>query len=742
MDDRFLSRLRAAARMLVPGADDRAYLRAVRGSNLFDRQFYRSTNPRMHWLSSLFPERHYILRGEAMGLRPNPEFSPAAYLRGNPDLDPRAVRPFRHYVTHGLAEGRQTLDPVVDRNHIPLPAPRLRPIDLPQPPARFAVVVHLYYHEMWPEFAEILRRQTFDFDLFVTVVRFAEETDDVQAAIRADFPEAVVIDVPNQGRDILPFVTLVNAGALAPYAAVCKLHTKRSPHRQDGDIWRRHLIDGILGDPDRVRHRLDRFLADGDAAFWVADGQHYKGTEWWGSNAARTENLMRRIECEADPSALSFPAGSIYWVKPVILDMVRGMALTPGDFDPEDSQVDGTTAHAMERALGYISRACGMTILQASDLDRIRPPHALPRPRLVTAFYLPQFHPVPQNDVWWGPGFTEWHNVTRARAIWPGHGQPALPSDLGFYDLRLTDTMAAQAKLARAHGIDAFCVYHYWFDGARILEAPIDNLLARPEVDFPFYLCWANESWRRNWDGLSGDVLMPQSYAPGFGAALAESLVPYFADPRYLRPDGTRPRFVIYRPEDMTDPAGAVAQMRQTWRDRGVGEVELGAVRFHIEGEHPVAADLFDFWVEMPPHGLVRDGQFLWGGRDGNRLPFDLPGNFDGLVYDYTTLSTRSTDAEYLAHLPARIIAGIMPGWDNTARRGPSAHIAYGANPGAFRRWLRDLCVERLPESYRGELFVNAWNEWAEKAVMEPSEQYGDAYLRVLAEVCTPAEDG
>ena len=333
----------------------------------------------------------------------------------------------------------------------------------------------------------------------------------------------------------------------------------------------------------------------------------------------------------------------MYWMKPQILELLRGLQLTVDDFDPELGQTDGTLAHAIERAMGVMVDAAGMQIHQTSQLANAKTPAktmADHKPKFVSAFYLPQFHPTPQNDSWWGKGFTEWTATTRAKPNFVGHNHPVLPTDLGFYDLRATETLGAQTELARSAGIDAFCVYHYWFDGDRILEKPIDALLQRPEVDFPFYLCWANESWRRNWDGLSGEVLMGQSYASGFGRDLALSLLPYFNDPRYQRPDGIRPRFMIYRPEDMPDPAAAVAEMRETWRQAGIGEVELGAVMFHVGGENPVADDLLAFWVEMPPHGLVQGDDYLYGGLDGNQMQCGVAGGFSGLIYDYTVSYT------------------------------------------------------------------------------------------------------
>jgi len=730
-----LSRLAKFLKLLCLSPPQLFYVRRMQKSGLFDRQFYLTANPGLHRIFHYFPERHYLLVGERAGLYPNPDFSPKAYLRHNPDLRQTTLSPFDHYLRTGRHENRITKDLPSDNSlSLNIALPKLR--ENPASQARYAIVVHLYYHSLWEEFAETLAAQDFDFDLFVTLTYKGNESDALMAQIRAQWPQALVVAMPNRGRDIFPFVHLVNSGLLQGYRAVCKIHSKKSPHRQDGDHWRQHLIAGILPGPD-TDALLQRFCRDPKAGVWVADGQHYDDPQWWGSNFDRVQLLLQSIEVPVDENHLSFPAGSMYWLKPQLLALLRGLQLTVDSFDPEEGQTDGTLAHCLERAMGMMVDAAGLQIRQTTQLTRSkgRPAKAPTKPVFTSAFYLPQFHPTPQNDAWWGKGFTEWMATTQARPNFLGHAQPVLPADLGFYDLRATEVLGQQAALARDAGIDAFCVYHYWFDGTRILEAPIDKLLQRADVDFPFYLCWANESWRRNWDGLSGEVLMAQSYAPGFAADLAQNLLPYFNDPRYQRPDGSRPRFMIYRPEDMPDPVAAVAEMRDTWRQAGLGEVELGAVLFHIEGDTPVARDLFDFWVEMPPHGLVGGGDYLYGGLSGNSMQSEVAVDFSGLIYDYSQLRATSQSRRYVNSLPAKTIAGIMPSWDNTARRGRAAHIAYGANPATFEAWLRELLRTRIAKSYRQELFINSWNEWAEKAMLEPSQQYHNAYLDVLRRV-------
>ncbi len=731
MQPNFSSRLRNLSRFLFLSRSQAKYLRKIKRSALFDTQFYTSTNPQLNGLFRRFPARHYVVFGENINLRPNPDFSPGAYTHLNADIAALNMPPFLHYIEHGHAENRLTKELPPMEETVQFTAGTLRPREQDRAPADYAMHVHMYYHDLWPEFADKLNSLDIDFDLFVTITDKGDATDALITQITADFPDAYVVRMPNHGRDIFPFVHVVNSGLLDPYKAVCKFHTKKSPHRQDGEQWRDHLINGILpgvGTADLVA----RFLADRESVFLVADGQFYNDTQWWGSNRQTVTGLLHRVEERIDPNHLSFPAGSIYWVKPLILSMIKGLELRQDTFEPEYNQVDGTLAHAFERAIGYLAKAGSKTVRQVSELADMVPSPDLPKPAFTSAFYLPQFHPTPENDAWWGKGFTEWNSAVLAKPNFPGHAQPQLPADLGFYDLRLPKTMGAQWAMAADAGIDAFCVYHYWFSGKRVLQEPIDNLMDAPDIPFNFYLCWANESWRRNWDGLSGEILLDQKYEDGFEQELAADAARYMRDPRYMRVDGSRPRFVIYRPDDMPDPAANVARLRAAWRDLGIGDVELGAVLFHIEGENPVADDLFDFWVEMPPHGLVSSSDYLFGGPDGNQLGMEPRGGFGGLIYDYAAVAKNSVSKSYTKHLPAHTIAGIMPSWDNTARRGANAHIAYGANPLRFNAWLEDLCQNRLETSYRGELFVNAWNEWAEKAVLEPSRQYGATYLNVL----------
>lgn len=329
------------------------------------------------------------------------------------------------------------------------------------------------------------------------------------------------------------------------------------------------------------------------------------------------------------------------------------------------------------------------------------------------AFYLPQFHPIPENDAWWGRGFTEWTNVTRAAPLFPGHYQPHLPTDLGFYDLRVPETRAAQAALAKEHGIDGFCYYHYWFNGRRILEKPFNAVLKSGAPDFPFCLCWANENWTRVWDGWNGQVLLEQHYSPEDDRRHLRTLVDAFRDPRYIRVDG-KPLFLVYRVSMLPQPA----QTAEVWREEayrlGVGDLQLCTVE-SLHGDRVDPASIgFDAAIEFQPDWLNL-------GTPSRVLDQEVR------VFDYATMIQRMrerTPANY------RRYPCVTPSWDNTARRRKNAYILHNSTPDIYQTWLHEAIDEAFAVDAEEPLvFVNAWNEWAEGAHLEPDQKWGRGYL-------------
>jgi GT2 family glycosyltransferase/glycosyltransferase involved in cell wall biosynthesis len=344
-------------------------------------------------------------------------------------------------------------------------------------------------------------------------------------------------------------------------------------------------------------------------------------------------------------------------------------------------------------------------------------------PKLI-AFYLPQFHPIPENDKWWGKGFTEWTNVAKAKALYEGHHQPRRPSDLGYYDLRLPEVREAQAELARAHGIHGFCYHYYWFDRGRLLERPLDDMLDSGRPDFPFCLCWANESWTRRWDGSEKDILMAQNYDEGFAGRFAEDVVRYLTDPRYIRV-GDRPLLIVYRIDQIPNIEEVLETWRQVFRDQGVGEVFLGAVEC-FDMTNPTRFG-FDGAIEFPPHNPpLAENRPLDPGR--RMRVNNLDPEFSGLLRDYRD-AVRARTAMQPVGYP--LFRGVIPSWDNTARSGPRALIYHHASPEAYQEWLTAALRSSAAFSAPHEpvVFVNAWNEWAEGAYLEPDEEHGHDYL-------------
>jgi len=350
-----------------------------------------------------------------------------------------------------------------------------------------------------------------------------------------------------------------------------------------------------------------------------------------------------------------------------------------------------------------------------------------PLARLI-AFYLPQFHPIPENDEWWGKGFTEWTNSAKAKPLFPGHNQPNIPGDLGYYDLRLAETREAQAALARQYGVEGFCYYHYWFAGKQILERPFNEVLSSGKPDLPFCLCWANQTWTGIWHGAPNRVLIEQTY-PGEADHRAhfETLLPAFRDPRHIRVDG-KPLFVLYQPHAIPD----TRKVLEFWRSL--------AARAGLKGLYLVGNDV----GSHSPAALGLDALAAYALPDrrpwvSRRTPLKW------LWRRYEALRGRPTVYRYKDVLPALLapeVPGvenfpcIIPNWDNTPRSGKDGLVLRGSTPELFRRHAAEAFerVRAKPREHR-IVFIKSWNEWAEGNYLEPDLRFGHRYLEVLRDV-------
>lgn len=362
------------------------------------------------------------------------------------------------------------------------------------------------------------------------------------------------------------------------------------------------------------------------------------------------------------------------------------------------------------------------------------------------AIYLPQFHPIPENNEWWGKGFTEWTNVAKAKPLFNGHYQPHLPADLGFYDLRLEETRLAQEELAKKSGIYGFCYYHYWFNGKRLLETPLKRKLENPKEDFPFMLCWANENWTRVWDGREKNVLLEQQYSEKDDVEHIRTLIKCFKDSRYIRVDG-KPVMIIYKSCRIPD----IKLTIKTWRNEASKEgIELYLCRMDGFGnygnEH--LKDGFDAAIDFEPFSIKRE-EFL------NHLKWKNINNKTSLWYLKYKLSSDTARKEMINKLFSAIdyseyvdfvmkypeydykcFPGITPMWDNTARKKENYFLFRNSNPEKYQQWLQHEVNKFEPFSKNENfIFINAWNEWAEGNHLEPCQKWGKKYLEATGNV-------
>jgi lipopolysaccharide biosynthesis protein len=345
-------------------------------------------------------------------------------------------------------------------------------------------------------------------------------------------------------------------------------------------------------------------------------------------------------------------------------------------------------------------------------------------PQLI-AFFLTQFHPTPENDLWWGKGFTEWTNVTKAERQFEGHYQPHLPTDLGFYDLRVRETRREQINLAKEYGIDGFCYHYYWFSGKRLLNHPLDDMLSDPSSEMPFCLCWANENWTRRWDAAEHEVLIAQQYRPDDDLNFIQSLVPVFADPRYIRLDGA-PFLIVYRPQHLPDARKTAGIWRKFCREMGIGEIHLCAALTH--GNEDFRQFGFDSGVEFPPHNLRPT-------NINKKVRFFQ--HFRGNVMEFADVAQSYLDRDYGSH---RVFRTVFPSWDNTARTGNRALIVVNGTPENYEFWL-STTIDRLNKAgvEVPMVFINAWNEWAEGCHLEPDRRFGRRFLQATLNAKTGA---
>ncbi len=718
--------------------------------------------------------RHFVVLGDYLGRAAGPLFDGTLYQRRYTDVADARMPPLRHFLTHGRREGRQAPSDRAQRRRTgpaaSFGAGESAPIDpatIVQNRARLERRLSDLRQQAKdavrpvPPKLVVCRSPLADLArlalpahpaprLSILVAAFEQSAHTVAClrAIAAHPPScAFEVVLADDGSQEEAYARL---GQVANLVVVRLAENRGFLHACNAGFarCRGEYVLLLNNDAQPLAGSIDRLVAalDSDATVAAAGGKilYPDGRLQEAGCFLRPDGESGMVGLFADPAdpAFSFDRDVTYCSAAALL--LRRSAVGEMLFDPvyEPAYCEDADLCLRLRAAGhrvrYVAGALVVHHLAASDsggrLRRIARNQAslqarwgdqlaaMERVRPI-AFYLPQFHPTPQNDLWWGAGFTEWSNVARARPSYAGHYQPHLPADLGFYDLRVTETLRAQAMLARRYGVEGFCVYHYDFGSQRLLDAPMRVLRANPDIPFRFCLCWANENWTRNWDGGTREVLIEQQYDEATLSRISADAVAHASDPRYLRVDGC-PLFLVYRPLQLPDAAAFAARLRAAFAAAGFPGVHLAYVEsMEAAGEALRPSDIgFDAAVEFPPHGraVVAD----------DVAEIVKPG-WSGYRYDYAETVLAFLRRSGVAH---RRYPAVFPGWDNTPRQPMRGTSFDGASPEAFGFYVEQK-IEAMRGYLAGEqrlLFINAWNEWAEGAHLEPDSGYGHRWLEAL----------
>ncbi len=605
--------------------------------------------------------------------------------------------------------------------------------------ASIAVHLHLYYAEMLDVFAAYLNNIPVQYDLYVSVPMSAD-VNLIQAELQTLLARAgnvVVEPVPNRGRDIAPLIIQFGE-RLAQYDIIAHVHTKKSPHNSNLADWCQGILTKLMGPPGssggRIAHILGLLQTTAKIVYPEGSSTLIRDRSGWADNHALAKHVLEKyLNLSIDDyPVVEFPEGSMFWGRSECLKDFLGLPFDYCDFPAEPIPADGTLAHSLERLLLVFASSYAGQCLCIHEGDSIKDyrqyeeqydfsssiSHADIK---VLAYYLPQFHPIPENDLWHGKGFTEWSKVRTANPLFEGHYQQHIPHpDIGYYLLDSPATLRRQAEQMHKSGVYGQVFYHYWFGGKLILEEPAQLLLDTPDIGMPFCFCWANENWTKKWDGNEDEILLKQEYSAEDAQAFIRYLIPFMQDPRYLKIED-RPMLFVYRPASIPNAQEYLDIWEKECVSAGLERPYLVAVLTRgvtsptdFGMDAGVERVLHD-WTSGSVAEINNDLQQYWP-LNGSVLPY-------AEVAQYYMNQTEAKDFTYFR--------STVPIWDNTARYGSEAYLLHGSTPQRFQEWMASSITytqANLPRDRRFVL-VNAWNEWAEGAHLEPDTRYGYSYL-------------
>jgi lipopolysaccharide biosynthesis protein/SAM-dependent methyltransferase len=604
---------------------------------------------------------------------------------------------------------------------------------------KVAVHLHLFYKDMCPVFLKYLNNIPLNFDLFIS----ASAQIDIESSRNyfinnlQNLNSLVIENVPNKGRDIAPMI--INFGTrLQNYDYIGHFHSKKSQHNSTLQNWFKLLMDSLCGSKQNVL-QIFKLLEEGAKVIYPrADIVSSWDPSGWALNKKNAYSILKKYSNLKAPdfSYVDFPKGMMFWARASCLKEYLSLSIKYNDFKEEPISVDGEIPHALERLiLIFANQHQGINYEIQNENLICRPTEYYESKHdfsgilkhknvKVLAYYLPQFHPIPENDEWHGKGFTEWTKVRSSNPLFLGHYQQHVPHpDIGYYQLSDKNQFIKQVNMMKNSGVHGMIFYHYWFSGKLILEKPVKLLLDNSDIDMPFCFCWANENWTRRWDGNEQEVLLEQIYSEKDAGEFIDYLIPFFKDDRYIKVN-KRPVLYIYRPASIEGIEKYIEIWKRRCESHGISAPYLVATL--TRG----AKDPRDYKMDAAVERVLHD--WTDGKVENISNQLNKYRDMNGSVLDYSALADHYINKEFKNDFIC--YRSLVPVWDNTARYGSDAYILHNFTPQKMQSWLERLIEyskNNLPDDNRF-IVVNAWNEWAEGAHLEPDAAFGYAYLNVI----------
>lgn len=587
---------------------------------------------------------------------------------------------------------------------------------------KIAIHLHLEYIGQMASFEKYLANIPVPFSLLIST---SERGEDTSRKIRETLPlvqEVLVKNSSTHACDIVPLI--VEFGEqISQYNVVAHIHKVEEGFDE--------IMNSLFGSKEAIHQILQLLQQDARFVYYSQNNIPARDERVWGKVPLTIQRLAEKSLKRnlAKDDLVEFPQGGIFWAKFTALE--KFLTLLPVKYeDFIEKSVSGLEHLLFLTAKDNPGRNYR---IQLPNTDSVSPAYEnennyskkiTHKSVQVLSYYLPQFYPTPENDEWHGRGFTEWNKVRNATPLFYGHDQQRAPhDDIGYYSLTSTDIFKQQSKWMKQAGVTGQIFYHYWFTGKLILEKPAQMLLADPGIDIPFCFCWANENWTRRWDGNEREILLKQDYSAEDAAAFINYLIPFFKDERYITIDG-RPVLFVYRSASIPD----YGLYKRIWNEictkNGLPNPYVVAIL--TRG----AASPAEFGMDAGCERVLHD----WTDNAVKDIKEELHKYWDlnGSVLDYNAVADH-----YMSQLPLEgftYFRSLIPTWDNSPRYGSDAYIIHDPSPHKFQQWLEHLVQDaeaRLPQDRRF-VVVNAWNEWAESAILDPDKKHGFAYLNSI----------